>query len=214
MAQPLIRGIQAVGNVDIFYEYNSGVLNVPPKWGETNGDAVPIRTDAQPGGVRVAGIRLDSEFMRAAQQIASSYVIPLLGGGGLALTNNNRTGTLSINCTRSSSPDAETDMRMTGRNNVNSTFGAGISSANNDPYYDMSLLAQYQQGQAGGDSWGATITIVFDFNGMGIRLQFLGCTVASVAPLVLTGNDAANYTVEYNYLDWVCGFSSTPQAST
>jgi hypothetical protein len=207
MAQPIIRGIQAVGNVDILYEFNGGTLKTPPLWGDTNGFAQDIDTA---GGVRVAGIRLDSEFMTAAQQIASSAVIPLLGGGGLALTNNNRTGTLSINCTRSSSPDTTDNMMMTGNNASGGVFGVGVAGGE---YYDLTILAQYQQGQTGGDSFGSTISVIFDFNGMGVRVQFLGCTVSNVAPLVLSGNDAANYSVVFNYLDWVCGFSPEPQAS-
>jgi len=207
MAQPIIRGIQAVGNVDILYQYNGGVLRAPPNWGGENGTVQDIDT-SEP--VHVAGIRLDSEFMRAAQQIASSVVIPLLGGGGLALTNNNRTGTLTINCSRASSPDISDNMQMTGNNVAGGQFGAGVAGGT---YYDFSLIAQYQQGQTGGDSFGATLTIVFDFNGMGVRLQFLGVTIANVAPLVLAGNDAANYSVELNYLDWVCGFYDSPQAT-
>jgi len=207
MAQPIIRGIQAVGNVDIFYQYNGGTLQPPPGWGGADGDAVPIDTTTP---VRVAGIRLDSEFMRAAQQIASSVVIPLLGGGGLALTNNNRTGTLTINATRSSSPAIDNNMEMTGNNVAGGVYGAGVAGGE---YYDITLLAQYQQGQTGGDSFGSTLKIVFDFNGMGVTLQFLGCTIQTVAPLVLSGNDAANYSVEINYLDWVCGFHDSTQAS-
>ena len=96
MSQPIIRGIQAVGAVDIFYKYNSvdGVLNIPSsliKLGD--GTNQSVNTDT---GIAVAGFRLDSEFLRAVQQIASSQVIPILGGGGVALTNNNRTGTLSL----------------------------------------------------------------------------------------------------------------------
>lgn len=207
MAQPIVRGIQAVGNVDILYQYNGGVLRPPPNWGGVNGTAIDIDTTTP---VHLAGFRLDSEFIRAAQQIASSAVIPLLGGGGLALTNNNRTGTLTVNCTRSSSPDIAGNMKMTGNNVAGGLFGAGVAGGE---YYDMSLIAQYQQGQTGGDSFGSTITVVFDFNGMGIRVAFLGVTVANVAPLVLSGNDASDYGVELNYLDWNCGFYDSPQAT-
>ena len=104
MAQPIIRGIQAVGAVDIKYGYNGngGKLTLPPEVMKL-GDQASTEIDTT-GGVNVAGFRLDSEFLRAVQQIASSVQIPILGGGAVALTNNNRSGTLSINCTKTSTP--------------------------------------------------------------------------------------------------------------
>lgn len=207
MAQPIIRGIQAVGNVDILYRFNGGVLQAPPGWG-SNAKNIDATND-----LKVAGIRLDGEFIRAAQQIASSVMIPLLGGGGVALTNNNRTGTLTISCTKSSSPNISGNMNMTGRNVTGDVYGAGLFSLNNEDVYDMVILAQYQQGCLGGDSYGSTITVVFDFNGMGVELMFMGCTIAQVTPVVLSGNDAANYQVEVNYLDWVCNFYEESKAS-
>ena len=107
MAQPIIRGVQAVGAVDIKYQYNgSGHKLILPTGsirinGETEKDQTVIDTT---GFISVAGFRLDGEFLRAVQQIASSVQIPILGGGAIALTNNNRSGTLSINATRVSTP--------------------------------------------------------------------------------------------------------------
>jgi hypothetical protein len=213
MAQPILRGVQAVGNVNIRYRYNSadGVLVVPKGWGADSALKDQVKNIDTNNWVLVAGLRLDGEFIRAAQQIASSVVIPILGGGGIALTNNNRTGSLSINCTRAGSPNHSTAAMAIGEAS-NGGLGPGIEGS--DPaYYDMSLLAQYQQMQPGGDPFGSSLKVEFDFSGIGIEIQFDGCTVQTVAPLVLSGNDASNYNVVFNYLNWKCGVSDSTIAT-
>lgn len=225
MSQPIIRGIQAVGAVDIKYEYNSSdhVLSLPTSVmriaGKTTGDGIKISTK---GGVPVAGYRLDSEFLRAVQQIASSVQIPILGGGAVALTNNNRSGTLSINCTKVSTPSVGTTYPndvYEGEKKVHSkgdlvaeATGAMLHGNGLGPIgaeaYDLVLLAQVQQAQPGGDSVGATITVDFMFCGLHTTIQFQGCTIANVDPLGLAGNDAANYNVQINYLNWTVNFSN------
>ena len=195
--QPIIRGIQAVGGVDILYRYNSAdnKLKVPSSF-HAGADVKEIDTS---GGVAIAGFRLDGEFLRAAQQIASSVVIPILGGGGVALTNNNRTGTLNINATRVSTPD------LTSEGGGKMLKGTGFGPVAADAkVYDLTFIAQLQQGQDGGDSVGATIAVCFDFCGKTTIVQFDGCTIASVDPVGLSGNDAVNYNVAINYLTWDC----------
>ena len=188
--QPIIRGIQAVGAVDIFYKYmgNGGKLSAK----HIQGGQLEVNTGNR---VSVAGFRLDGEFLRAMQQIASSATIPILGGGGVSLTNNNRTGTLSLTCTKVSTPAENGSMAVGG--------GVGPKDAE---AYDMVLLAQLQQGQEGGDSCGAQIDVEFYFSGKKTTVTFEGCTVASVDPLGLAGNDAVNYNVVFNYLNWYVQF--------
>lgn len=195
--QPIIRGVQAVGGVDILYRYNSAdnKLKVPSSF-HAGTEVEEIDTT---GGVAIAGFRLDGEFLRAAQQIASSVVIPILGGGGVALTNNNRTGTLNINATRVSTPDFTSE----GGGKMLKGTGFGPVAAN-AKVYDLTFIAQLQQGQNGGDSVGATIAVCFDFCGKTTIVQFDGCTIASVDPVGLSGNDAVNYNVAINYLTWDC----------
>ena len=108
--QPISRGIQAVGAVDIYYKYNGGILYPPAASIRIlDGDGNPVTSGIDTSeGIALAGFRLDGEFLRANPQIASSVIIPILGGGGVALTNNNRTGTLSINCTKVSTPSSGT----------------------------------------------------------------------------------------------------------
>ena len=73
--------------------------------------------------------------------------------------------------------------------------------------YDLVFLAQVQQAQTGGDSEGATIKVKFDFCGLTTTISFEGCTIASVDPIGLAGNDAVNYNVSINYLNWTCEYS-------
>ena len=231
MPQPIIRGIQAVGAVDIKYKYNSSdhVLTLNTDVMRVNGqtDVASINTT---GGVSVAGFRLDGEFLRAVQQIASSVQVPILGGGAVALTNNNRSGTLNINCTKVSTPSdgatyeedvygekpesggAASKIHAAGELK-GEAFGAmikgsGIGPISTSAVYDLVFLAQAQQGQAGGDSVGATITVDFMFCGLHTTIQFQGCTIASVDPLGLAGNDAPNYNVAINYLNWTVNASN------
>lgn len=197
--QPIIRGIQAVGGVDILYRYNSAdnKLKVPKAFHAGNVTEIDT-TD----GIAIAGFRLDGEFLRAVQQIASSVVIPILGGGGVALVNNNRTGTLNINATRVSTPD----LSATGGGKMLKGTGFGPVAADAN-VYDLTFIAQLQQGQDGGDSVGSTIAICFDFCGKTTVIQFDGCTIASVDPVGLSGNDAVNYNIAINYLTWDCYYN-------
>lgn len=214
--QPIIRGIQAVGSVDISYKYNSSdgllvfdpdIINIREKDADATATSQYTAIDTS-HFIHLAGFRLDSQFLQAAQQIASSAVIPILGGGGLALTNNNRTGSVTINCTRVGVPQcgkaAGTDTAATvdgrlGKINAMGVLGDGA-------YYDMTMIAQMQQAQAGGDSCGSTIRVSFKFMGYSTTIEFQCCTIANVAPVRLAGNDASDYGVQINYLNWTVCF--------
>lgn len=229
MSQPIIRGIQAVGAVDIKYQYNSTDHKLILPTGSiriNNETGAEQKTIDTTGFISVAGFRLDGEFLRAVQQIASSVQIPILGGGAIALTNNNRSGTLSINATRVSTPapgevysddvyDESTppnlihkagDLKSTGVGAM--LQGSGVGPITSEPTYDLTFLAQVQQAQAGGDSVGATIQVCFAFCGLYTVIQFEGCTIANVDPVGLSGNDAVNYNVAINYLNWTVNYSS------
>lgn len=224
MSQPIIRGIQAVGAVDIRYKYNSSdhKLMLPSSM-RLGGKAAEIDTSQF---IDIAGFRLDGEFLRAVQQIASSIQIPILGGGAIALTNNNRSGSLTIGATRVSTPTVEgkkyendvtdSDGKILhaagdpmGPATGAMTQGNGVGPVGADlSVYDLTFIAQVQQAQAGGDSVGATIRVIFQFNGLYTVLEFQGCTIASVDPVGLSGNDAVNYNVTINYLNWTVNYSS------
>ena len=242
--QPIVRGIQAVGSVKVYYKYNGGklVLNSQAmRLGAQSSTTIDFSSSGTGVdtnfGVQCTGFRLDGNFLDANQQVPSSSQIPLLGGGAVALTNNNRSGTLTINTTRvgsysatgengtektftydpdpSVSGDEETITYTSGASAVGAlerTSGLGPVDSS-IPYYDLILLLQAQQGVAGGDAWGSTITIVFAFNGSYTIVQFQGCTVASIKPLTLSGNDAADYAASINYLNWTVRYSSSTETA-
>lgn len=232
ITQPIIRGIQSVGSVRITYEYNGGTLVLPEslmRIGENTVSSIDTK-----GGVNCAGFRLDGEFLRANPQIDSSFMIPLLGGGAMALTNNNRSGVLNLRTTRVSSPSATgtTEERTvtvtdpaTGQvlSTNKKTFVSGAVGAmesgngvgptdKTNQYYDITLLLQAQQAQTGGDSVGSTINVIFEFNGTVTTLSFQGCTVANIDPVGLSGNDAVDYNARINYLNWTVGYSQVTPA--
>ena len=220
--QPIIRGIQAVGSVDISYKYNSSngqlvfdpdIINIREKDAAATATSQYTAIDTS-NFIHLAGFRLDSQFLQAAQQIASSAVIPILGGGGLALTNNNRTGALTINCTRVGVPQggkaavAGTDTTSGTAATVDGRLGKinAMGVLGDGAYYDMTMIAQMQQAQAGGDSCGSTIRVSFKFMGYSTTIEFQCCTISNVAPVRLSGNDASDYGVQINYLNWTVCF--------
>ena len=215
MAQPIIRGIQAVGAVDIYYRYNgnAGILKLPHTitLNDNTHEATKGEIDTS-SGVPVCGFRLDGEFLRATQQIASSVQIPILGGGAVALTNNNRSGTLSVNATKVSTPNGdEADDAPLGA----MYKAAGSAIGTSDPTaYDLVFLAQAQQAQSGGDAEGATISVVYNFCGLRTIISFEGCTIASVDPVGFAGNDAVNYNIQINYLNWTVEYNASDKKAT
>lgn len=210
MAQPIIRGIQAVGAVDIIYHYNGnkGIMTLPDvmKLNVNDGTSSSDGEIDTSNGVSVCGFRLDGEFLRAVQQIASSVQIPILGGGAVALTNNNRSGTLNINCTKVSTPNGSKTGTAPLGAMYKPTDGAAIGSSDPEAF-DLVFLAQAQQAQKGGDAVGATISVIFEFCGLRTVISFEGCTIATVDPIGLAGNDAVNYNVSINYLNWTVEFN-------
>lgn len=224
MSQPIIRGIQAVGAVDIKYQYNGdkNILKLPSSMRLGGKADTEINTA---NFIPIAGFRLDGEFLRAVQQIASSVQIPILGGGAIALTNNNRSGTLTIGATRVSTPTSEQKKYESDGDGHKAgdpmgpaagamTQGNGVGPVgSNLSVYDLTFIAQVQQAQAGGDSVGATIQVIFKFNGLYTVLEFQGCTIASVDPVGLSGNDAVNYNVTINYLNWTVNYSSSSETA-
>lgn len=213
MGQPIIRGIQSVGAVDIYYRYNGKknnkrVLSVPSSFKLGTLNSAEIDTDT---GIRLAGFRLDEEFLRANPQIASSIVVPILGGGGVAVTNNNRTGSLTLRSTKVSTPVTDTGTKL---GSMSKEGGLGPIDDTNGDVFDAVFIAQLQQGQeGGGDSNGADICIKFSFAGQITLVQFEGCTVGSVDPLALAGNNVADYNVVWNYLNWRVSYNSTESSN-
>lgn len=116
------------------------------------------------------GFKLQSQFLDAESAVDNSVVIPILGGGSIQLTNNNLSGTLTFTCTRVSDQLAQGDIVTTAQAQVRTA-----------------------------DSEGATIVISWPFNGAIFQVTFYKCTVKRVPPVKLAGNDAPDYSVQFNY---------------
>ena len=206
--QPIIQGIEAVGSVSITYQYNSTSLKIPKVMNVMKADGkTPLNEIPMSNAVECTGFRLDSTFLDANPQIASSFMIPMLGGGAVALTNNNRSGVLNINTTRVSLPTTDTGAMPA----IGETYKTGVKSWDGTAItaYDLTFLLQCQQAQSGGDSVGSTITVTFSMGGRTAVFQFLGCTVASIKPLALSGNDAVDYAASINYLNWTVNYGGS-----
>lgn len=132
-------------------------------------------TLAAGSAVGLVGFKLSSNYMDSNQAIANSFIIPLLNGGSIQITNNNTCGSITVSAIRTSTKLASGDV-------------VAIASA--------------QRMVAGGDSIGATINVKFSFNNEIHTVAFYNCTVAQCKPLTLAGNDAPDYTVQFNYSHW------------
>ena len=125
--------------------------------------------------VALTGFKLNSNYMDSQQAIDNSFIIPLLNGGSIQITNDNTCGSITI---------------------------VAIRTATKLESGDIVAIASAQRKIAGGDSTGATITVQFNFNGTSYSIAFYNCTVAQCKPLTLAGNDAPDYQVRLNYSHW------------
>ena len=130
-----------------------------------------------PAGTAVAltGFKLNSNYLDTQQAIDNSFIIPLLNGGSIQITNDNTCGSINITAIRTATQ---------------------LTSG------DIVAIASAQRAVAGGDSIGADIIISFSFNNTTYKVQFFNCTVAQCKPITLAGNDAPDYSVRLNYSHW------------
>lgn len=125
--------------------------------------------------VALTGFKLNSNYLDTQQAMDNSFIIPLLNGGSIQITNDNTCGSITIVAIRTS---------------------VMLSSG------DIVAIASAQRKVSGGDSTGATITVKFSFNGTEYSVAFYNCTVAQCKPITLAGNDAPDYQVRFNYSHW------------
>ena len=156
--------VQNVGAATISYQYPSVLTGT----GTNN-----TLTAAQ--AVTLTGFKLNQTYLDTAQAMDNSYIIPLLNGGSIQLTNNNTAGSITISAIRTST------MLTSG---------------------DIISIAQAQRAVSGGDSVGATITVSWSFNGTQYKINFYNCTVAQCKALTMSGNDAPEYAVVFNFSHW------------
>lgn len=156
--------VQNVGAATISYSYPSDLFGP--------GDNNVLEADTAVG---LVGFKLDSQYLDTAQAIQNSFIIPLLNGGSIQLTNDNTCGSMTVTAIRTSTE---------------------LQSG------DIVAIATAQRAVPGGDSIGATITCMWEFNGTKYSIAFYNCTVADCKPLTMAGNDAPDYSVVFNYSHW------------
>jgi hypothetical protein len=120
--------------------------------------------------IGLTGFKMEGEVLNTAQVMDNSKIVPLLGGNSITLTNNNQSGTLTFN-----------SCKLTG----DLTTG------------DVTEIAKYLTSV--GDSQGGTIRISFGLNGLTYAVTFFKCTVKTVPPLKVAGNDVPEYAIEFLY---------------
>ena len=156
--------VQNAGAATITYSYPNELVGP--------GDNNKLAADE---AVALTGFKLNSNYLDTQQAIDNSFIIPLLNGGSIQITNDNTCGSIIITAIRTAT---------------------ALASG------DVVAIASAQRKVAGGDSIGADITVSFSFNNTLYKVKFFNCTVAQCKPLSLAGNDAPDYSVRFNFSHW------------
>ena len=156
--------VQNAGAATISYSYPNELVGP----GDNN------KLDAG-ASVTLPGFKLNMNYLDTQQAIDNSFIIPLLNGGSIQITNDNTCGSMIISAIR-------TDVKLESG--------------------DIVAIASAQRKVAGGDSIGADMIVSFSFNNTLYKVQFFNCTVAQCKPITLAGNDAPDYSVRFNFSHW------------
>ena len=156
--------VQNAGAATISYSYPNELIGP----GDNN------KLDAG-ASVTLTGFKLNMNYLDTQQAIDHSFIIPLLNGGSIQITNDNTCGSMIISAIR-------TDVKLESG--------------------DIVAIASAQRKVAGGDSIGADMIVSFSFNNTLYKVQFFNCTVAQCKPITLAGNDAPDYSVRFNFSHW------------
>lgn len=155
------HNVQSVGNSDL-----SIILSHPV-----------LAAAGYPADIALTGFKLESQFLNTEQLLDNSKVVPLLSGDTISITNTNRSGTITFNCTRASG-----------------------TLVNGD------IVAVANKLQELGDNAGGTLTVSYGFNGAVFKVTFFSVTVRNAPPLLMAGNDVPDYSVKFNYGDYKVEF--------
>lgn len=128
--------------------------------------------------IPIRGIKLESTFLQTAQMVDTSKRIPLIDGSTSALINAVTAGILTFRCVR---------------------VGQALNSG------DLPTIAQFLQKI--GDTSGSQIQVQYSFatgGGAGVTEQwtFNLATLVRVPPILLAGNDIAEYEISFSYDDY------------
>lgn len=123
--------------------------------------------------VNITGIKLETQYLKARQQVDNSKVVLLVDGSAITLTNTARAGQVTINVVD-----------------------------NGDTVANGNLVAAARELQQVGDSLGGQLRVATLINGVVNAITLLGVTLKVFDLLVLAGNDVPEYPIELNYQDW------------
>lgn len=126
--------------------------------------------------ISVNKFRLDETMVESTQLLDNAFIVVLVDGSTITLTNNVKAGTLKFACVKHS----------------------------NDPMQgDMVAMANYllDTGATGGTNF--SISFPFNVNGTieTITMNYSNCNVKTVKQLNLPGNNVATYEVEWTFAD-------------
>lgn len=127
-------------------------------------------------GVYLTGFKLEEVLIRTEGMIQNAKLIPLLNGDTMTLTNSNKSGIMTIACTRTA---------------------AGIKGG------DLVSIADFIRSQ--GDSSGGELTVSWTRNGADKSLAFKTVCVQDCPPLQYAGNDLPSYGVKLTYATYSDG---------
>lgn len=155
-----VHGVECVGRVSFYYEHPllSALATANTEY------------EAVKNGVYLTGFKLEDVLIRSEGMLQNAKLIPLLNGDTMTLTNSNKSGVLTIACTRTA---------------------AGIAGG------DLVSIADFIRSQ--GDSSGGTLTVSWTRNGAAKSLKFKAVCVQDCPPIQYAGNDLPSYGVKLTY---------------
>ena len=156
-----IHGVECVGRVSFLFQHP--IL-------DALADANASKYGAIKNGVYLTGFKLEDVLIRTEGMIANAKLVPLLNGDTMTLTNANKSGVMTIACTRTA---------------------AGIEGG------DLVAIADFIRSQ--GDSNGGNLTVKWTRNGADKQITFKAVCVQDCPPLQYAGNDLPSYGVKLTY---------------
>jgi hypothetical protein len=123
--------------------------------------------------VSLVGFKIEGDPVDSDQEMDNAKVVPLIGGTADVYTNTVRAGTLRF---------------------------AGTRTTNQIAYGDIVAICQYLQKV--GDNVGGTLTASWSQNGAIVSVTFIGVAVKRCKPLHIKTMDAAEYDVQFVYIDY------------
>lgn len=158
--QEAVHGVECVGRVSFFLEHP-----LLTALADANKDYEALKN-----GVYLTGFKLEDVLIRTEGMLQNAKLIPLLNGDTMTLTNSNKSGILTIACTRTA---------------------AGIVGG------DLVSICDFIRSQ--GDSSGGQLTVSWTRSGKAKSLKFKTVCVQDCPPLQYAGNDLPSYGVRLTY---------------